>query len=169
VKVLGIDPGTETLGFGLVWRDGTKLRCVEAGILHETGPLAIRLANLYGSLGELIVRLAPDEVAIEEVFYGQNIQTAIRLGQAQATALIAAARVGLTVSGYPPASVKQSLTGNGRAHKRQVQQMVCRLLALDSAPALDASDALAVAITHIHHSGRRRLDDALAAATVRRR
>lgn len=158
MRVLGIDPGTEVMGFGLVHRDGSRLRHVESGALRARGPIGGRLHTLHVELMACFARATPDAVAMEDAFYRRNVRTAIRLGQAQAVVLVAAAAAGLEVAMYPPARVKQALVGNGRAAKEQVQAMVTRLLQLDAPPTpLDASDALGVAICHLQSAGRQRL------------
>lgn len=147
--VLGIDPGTEVMGYGVVASEGSCLRCVDAGVLRTTGELARRLCDLRDGLEVLFDRFAPASVAIEEVFVHKNVRTAIRLGQAQAVLFLAAGARGLAVAGYPPATVKRAVVGNGRAHKLQVRTMVGRLLGIELPTArFDATDALGVAICH---------------------
>lgn len=165
MKVLGIDPGTEVMGYGLVEQRGSSVRMLETGILRARGEIGARLSTLHTQLEALIARAAPDEVAMEEVFHGRNVKTAIRLGQAQATLMLAAAGRSLEVNCYPPATVKKAVVGNGRAAKEQVQLMVKRLLRLRAEQLaelrLDATDALAVALTHLQHASRRKLQAAL--------
>lgn len=150
---LGIDPGTAILGYGLVESDGEQLCLAECGVLR-TGPeepLAQRLASLYAGLTSLIERYRPDDVAVEELFFNRNVQSALAVGQARGVALLAAAHHGLSVTGYTPLQVKHALTGYGRARKTQIQEMVRVLLSLEHAPEPDdAADAVALAICHLH-------------------
>jgi crossover junction endodeoxyribonuclease RuvC len=159
--VLGIDPGTAIMGYGLVRApDGAAspgdFELVEYGTLTTPAgmPLARRLLNLYGQLNSLLDRFSPSEVVVEELFFNRNTTTAIAVGQARGVALLAAASHNLTVQEYTPLQVKQALAGYGRATKEQVQQMVRVLLDLDYTPQPDdAADALALAICHLR--GRR--------------
>jgi crossover junction endodeoxyribonuclease RuvC len=151
--VLGIDPGTAIMGYGVVARAGLDLKLLECGVLTTPAglPLYKRLQDLYAGLMELIQRLHPQEVAIEELFFARNSTTALAVGHARGVALLAAAHSGLTVDEYTPLQVKQAIVGYGRASKDQVQQMVTMLLALDHIPQPDdAADAAAIAICHLH-------------------
>jgi crossover junction endodeoxyribonuclease RuvC len=154
MRVLGIDCGGEYTGYGVVEiLAAGKLCCLTCGAVklspRETLPL--RLGRIYTRLGELISQYQPDEVAIEDVFYALNVKSALKLGQVRGVAMLAAASAGLEVSEYSPLTIKSSVVGYGRAEKPQVQAMVTRLLDLASAPEpMDASDALAIAICHLH-------------------
>lgn len=154
MRVLGIDCGGEYTGFGIVeLRRGNKLSCLAGGAikLSPRDPLPHRLSQIFTRLGELISEYHPDEVAIEDVFYALNIKSALKLGQVRGVAMLAAATAGLAVSEYSPLTIKSSVVGYGRAEKAQVQAMVTRLLNLATAPEpMDASDALAIAICHLH-------------------
>ncbi len=159
--VLGIDPGTAIMGYGLVRAaDGAAspgdFELIEYGTLTTPAgvPLARRLLSLYSQLNVLLDRFSPSEVVVEELFFNRNTTTAIAVGQARGVALLAAANHNLTVQEYTPLQVKQALTGYGRATKDQVQHMVRVLLDLDYTPQPDdAADALALAICHLR--GRR--------------
>lgn len=157
MRVLGIDCGGEYTGYGVVeiFPNG-KLGCLTCGAikLSPREPLPRRLSRIYTQLGIIISEHQPDEVAIEDVFYALNVKSALKLGQVRGVAMLAAAAAGLEVCEYAPLTIKSSVVGYGRAEKEQVQQMVTRLLALAVPPEpKDASDALAIAICHLHTAG----------------
>ncbi len=150
-RILGIDPGSRYTGYGIVDSDKGRSRMIICGRIDATrGTMPERLLLIHESLGRLLAEYTPQEVAVEEVFVNKNAQSALVLGQARGVALCACARAGLGISEYATASVKLALTGQGRADKEQVQHMVKVLLNLRERIALDASDALAVALTHAH-------------------
>jgi crossover junction endodeoxyribonuclease RuvC len=157
MRVLGIDCGGECTGYGVVERHPTgKLSCLTCGAvkLLPRDKLHTRLFRIYMHLGAIISEHQPDEVAIEDVFYALNVKSALKLGQVRGVAMLAAAAAGLEVSEYSPLTIKSSVVGYGRAEKQQVQHMVTRLLELPVPPEpLDASDALAIAICHLHTVG----------------
>jgi crossover junction endodeoxyribonuclease RuvC len=157
MRVLGIDCGGEYTGYGVVQMDsGGRLVCLTCGAikLSPRDPLARRLSRIYTELGALIVEHSPDEVAIEGIFYALNVKSALKLGQVRGVAMLAAAVAGLEVAEYSPLTIKSSVVGYGRAEKQQVQHMVTRLLSLAKPPEpMDASDALAIAICHLHTAG----------------
>lgn len=183
MRVLGIDPGSEVTGWGVVEgdADGRSYRLVEFGALKlsSSPTFAARLLKISRGLEEVIGRLKPDACAIEEAFYAANPKVTLKLGQVRGVALLAAETAGLAIGEYSPRLIKQTVAGYGNADKQQVQQMVQVLLALKSVPEPhDAADALAVAICHFHHAGvRERLGAAearlnlhpTAAASARRR
>jgi crossover junction endodeoxyribonuclease RuvC len=151
VKVLGIDPGTAACGYGIVHESGGRLRAIGHGC-WRTGarerPEA-RLKTIYDGVTALIAEHAPDAVALEESFVGADARIALSVGQARGAVLVAGANAGLRCTEYPPATVKQSVCGYGRADKAQVGKMVRAILGLAEVPAPDhAADALAVAICH---------------------
>ena len=154
MRVLGIDCGTEWTGFGVVeLAPAGRLQCLTCGAirLSPREPLPARLSRIYSRLDELIREHQPDEVAIEDVFYALNVKSALKLGQVRGVAMLAAAVAGLEVAEYAPLSIKSAVVGYGRAEKQQVQLMVARLLELAEPPEpADASDALAIAICHLH-------------------
>jgi crossover junction endodeoxyribonuclease RuvC len=154
MRVLGIDCGSHYTGYGVVEAgSGTGLVCLDCGAikLSPREPLARKLSRIYEGLNMLIDRHRPDEVAIEDVFYALNVQSALKLGQVRGVAMLAAAIAGLQVAEYSPLTIKSSVVGYGRAEKQQVQHMVTQLLGLAEPPEpLDASDALAIAICHLH-------------------
>jgi crossover junction endodeoxyribonuclease RuvC len=149
VIALGIDPGTAVCGFGAVSLDGGRLRLLDAGVIRTAGSDtdADRLRQLHEALRALIAQYAPDRVGVERLFFQRNVQTAMSVGQARGIALLAAAEAGCPVDEPTPNEVKQAVCGNGAADKRQVAEMVARLLGvtLGGVPD-DATDALAVAI-----------------------
>jgi crossover junction endodeoxyribonuclease RuvC len=157
MRVLGIDCGGQYTGYGVV-ELGSRggLLCLACGAikLSPREPLARRLAQIYGQLNALIDEHQPDEVAIEEIFYALNVKSALKLGQVRGVAMLAAAAAGLDVAEYSPLTIKSAVVGYGRAEKEQVQLMVTRLLGLPGPPQpMDASDALAIAICHLHTAG----------------
>lgn len=156
MRVLGIDCGTEYTGYGVVEQNGDgRLICQAVGAirLNSREPLPARLHTIFGRLSELIAQHRPDHVAIEDVFYAVNAKSALKLGQVRGVAMLAAAAAGLPVAEYAPLAIKSAVVGYGRAEKMQVQQMVSRLLCLETLPEpADAADALAIAICHLHTS-----------------
>jgi len=151
VRILGVDPGLQITGFGVVERGAGRLAYVASGCVKSgSGDLAARLKTILEGLREVIAEHRPDEVAIEKVFVNVNPQSTLALGQARGTAICAAVLAGLPVAEYTALQVKQSVVGNGHARKEQVQHMVRRLLALPGEPGRDAADALACAICHAH-------------------
>lgn len=154
MRVLGVDCGGEYTGYGVVEMfDDGKLACLSCGAIKLSPREALprRLSRIYMQLGAIISEHQPDEVAIEDVFYALNVKSALKLGQVRGVAMLAAAAAGLEVSEYSPLTIKSSVVGYGRAEKQQVQHMVTRLLALAEPPEpMDASDALAIAICHLH-------------------
>ncbi|MEE8574430.1 MAG: crossover junction endodeoxyribonuclease RuvC [Thermodesulfobacteriota bacterium] len=156
MKVLGIDPGTRVVGYGVVVKGaGGKLTYTGAGEIKvaATKPLAERLLVISDALDRVFAEFEPDVVAVESVFYSKNVKTAIVMSHMRGVALLKAAAAGLVVHEYSPTVVKQAVVGTGAATKEQVQQMVKLLLKQKEVAGADASDALAVAICHINHSG----------------
>ena len=157
MRVLGVDCGGEYTGYGVVeMLPAGRLCCLSCGAikLSPREPLPRRLSRIYMQLGAIISEHQPDEVAIEDVFYALNVKSALKLGKVRGVAMLAAASAGLEVSEYSPLTIKSSVVGYGRAEKQQVQHMVTRLLDLATPPEpMDASDALAIAICHLHTTG----------------
>jgi crossover junction endodeoxyribonuclease RuvC len=163
MKVLGIDPGTATVGYGVVERPrepGRPLHLLECGIIR-TAPrdsLPRRLQIIHEGLAELIARHHPDVLAVEGIFYATNVRTTVVLGHARGVILLAGAEAGVAVTEYSPALVKKTVAGRGAALKPQVGFMVAKLLKLDAPPLpADAADAIAVALTHFFTTGRIRV------------
>ena len=156
MRVLGIDPGSETTGWGVIDGDARRYRLVEFGTVKASPRerFAARLLKISDGVEALIEKFRPDVCAVEEAFFAVNAKTALKLGQVRGVVLVAAERAGVEIAEYAPRLVKQTVVGYGAAEKQQVQEMVRILLKLREAPApFDASDALAVAITHLHHAG----------------
>src|ERR1044071_10342562 len=156
---MGVDPGSETTGYGVIDSDGRKYELVEyAGIRAPVRfTFAERLLIITQKLEEVIERLKPKACAVEETFYAVNVKSALKLGHVRGVVLVVAARAGLEVAEYSPLEIKSALVGYGRAEKHQVQEMVRLLLGLKEPPnPLDASDALAAAICHINAAATRR-------------
>jgi crossover junction endodeoxyribonuclease RuvC len=156
MRVLGIDPGSETLGWGVVEGSSSKYSLVEYGTVRSNAKIAFskRLLKAYEGVSEVVQRLEPDALAVEDTFYAANVSVALKLGQVRGIMLLLAEQNGLTIGEYSPRLVKQTVVGYGNAEKHQVQQMVKLLLKLETVPAPhDAADALAIAICHFHHAG----------------
>lgn len=149
--ILGIDPGTVVMGYGLIQITGSTLKLVEMDILKpgKVDDPYKKLQLIYNTVSGLIIKYKPDVFAIEAPFFGKNVQSMLKLGRAQGVAIAAAMRHGLDVTEYAPKKIKQSITGNGNASKEQVLKMLQRLLNFKEDPQyFDASDALAVAVCH---------------------
>jgi crossover junction endodeoxyribonuclease RuvC len=147
--VLGIDPGSRHCGYGVVAREGARLRVLASGVIEGgAGPLAERLAAILGALEQVIGRTRPVEAAVEQVHAGPSPRSALVLGQARGVALAAAARAGLPVFEYQPAEVKLAFTGSGRAGKEQMVRTARQLLGV-TAERSDEADALAIAVCHL--------------------
>ena len=154
MRVLGIDPGTATTGFGVIDASGQKVKFVQAGVITtpSTEDMPKRLLTIYQELSQLITEFQPEQMAVELLYFATNVTTAMTVGQARGVVLLSAAQAGLPIYEYTPLQVKQGVTGYGQAKKPQVQEMVKTLLGLKSIPKPDdAADALAVALTHAHH------------------
>jgi crossover junction endodeoxyribonuclease RuvC len=149
VRILGIDPGTATTGFGLIESNGQLLKFIDGGVITTTPDQAMpdRLAIIFSEITELISEFHPDLISVELLYFASNVTTAISVGQARGVVLLAAARANLALAEYTPLQVKQAVTGYGKASKAQVQEMVKTLLKLRQIPRPDdAADALAIAI-----------------------
>lgn len=154
MKIFGIDPGSERTGYGCIASDGSRSQLIVCGAIVASPRASFpeRLLAIHDGLSALIEQHHPDCVAIEDVFHARNVRSALKLGHARGVALLAATRAGVPIAAYSPAEVKRAVVGFGRAEKHQVQQMVCLLLGLVTAPTpYDASDALAIAICHLHN------------------
>ena len=153
--ILGIDPGTATMGWGVVRQEGNRLRYVQHGaiVTPSKWEMPRRLSRLFEGVTELVRGYRPETVAVEELFFNTNVTTAITVGQARGVALLAAYQAGAEVAEYTPLQIKQAITSYGRAEKRQVQEMVKTLLNLREIPKPDdAADGLAIAICHAFSS-----------------
>ncbi|MEX2594724.1 MAG: crossover junction endodeoxyribonuclease RuvC [Anditalea sp.] len=155
--ILGIDPGTNIMGYGLLFIEGKQFNVMQYGVIHlkkyETHE--IKLKKIFERITGIINEFHPDMMALEAPFYGQNVQSMLKLGRAQGVAMAAALARDVPITEYSPKKVKQSVTGNGNSSKEQVAEMLKNLLHLTETPKLlDASDALAVALCHHFHDGR---------------
>ena len=160
MKILGIDPGYAIMGYGIVEMKGNHFSvCCQGAIRTCAGTeMPLRLKYLYESLTEIIKEHKPEEAAIEELFFNTNSKTAIMVGQARGVAILACTNSGLDISEYTPLQIKQALTGQGRADKKQVQFMVKNILALSEVPSPDdVADALAAAVCHGHSWGNKKI------------
>lgn len=153
MKIIGIDPGTATTGFGVIEKIGSKLKFVDAGVISTSAQKAMpdRLSEIHDGLNELIEHHKPQVIAVELLYFSSNVTTAISVGQARGVVLLAVGQHGVELAEYTPLQVKQAVTGYGRADKKQIQEMVKMILGLDGIPKPDdAADGLAIAITHSH-------------------
>lgn len=160
--VLGIDPGTNFMGYAVIKVEGTEMKCLELGVitLNKLRDPYRKLATIFQRIGAVADRFHPTEFALEAPFYGKNVQSMLKLGRAQGVAMAAGLSRGMDVFEYPPLRVKQAVTGVGRASKEQVASIMERLFSADfSGEKLDATDALAVAVCHIQTSQKRLLPD----------
>lgn len=150
MRVLGIDPGTQRTGWGVVERRGTRMQHHGHGIIQprRDAPLEERLLGIFEGLARVLDEYQPGSVAVEDVFHAKHAASALKLGHARGVALLAAARAGLAVHAYPPARVKRMVTGYGAADKAQVAKMIAAFLGLSELPRADAADALAIALCH---------------------
>lgn len=154
--ILGIDPGTKVMGYGLIKEKGKKLTLISSGIvkLGHLDDHALKLAKIFEKTSALIEQYAPDCMALEDPFYGKNIQVILKLGRAQGVAMAAALSKKIEIAEYAPRKIKQSVTGNGNASKEQVAAMLKTLLSFKESPQfLDATDGLAVAVCHAFQGG----------------
>jgi len=153
VRVLGIDSGTICAGYGVVDRDGSRMRAVAYGAIRvpRSASFPERLKRIHEGLRAVIAEFEPDEAAIESLFGGKSIRSALHAGEGRGVAVLAVALAAVPLAEYTPAEIKKAVVGNGRAAKVQVQRMVAAILGLHAAPdSADAADALAVAICHCH-------------------
>ena len=165
--VMGVDPGAANLGFGIVRVEGNHMVALDGGVVETTPelPMERRLERIHEALGELIAWHEPRALAIEQVYFGKNVVSAMAVGQASGVAMLAAAQRGVACFAYTPQAIKMAVCGSGAADKRQVQRMVGSLLSLPEPPTPDhAADALAVAICHGGSAGHRQ---AVATAVTR--
>ena len=157
--IMGVDPGTNVMGYGLLGINGKKLTPIVMGVitLSKVDDHYMRLARIYSRITGLVEQYLPDELAIEAPFYGKNVQSMLKLGRAQGVAIAAALAREIPITEYAPLKVKQAVTGNGSASKEQVANMLCYILKIsqqDRPELLDATDAMAVALTHYYESGK---------------
>jgi crossover junction endodeoxyribonuclease RuvC len=153
--ILGIDPGTNVLGYSIISCKGNVIQLVSMSTLHlkPTEDAYEKLKRIYTSLQEIIKTYKPEEMAVESPFFGKNVQSMLKLGRAQGVAIAAAMVAGLPVTEYSPKKIKMAITGNGNASKQQVSAMLLEMLKLETAPKyFDATDACAVAVCHYYQN-----------------
>ncbi|MBI3317384.1 MAG: crossover junction endodeoxyribonuclease RuvC [Candidatus Omnitrophica bacterium] len=152
MRVLGVDPGTLRTGAGILDSHDSAYVLVTSTVICSPSrrTLAERLLQIYRRLKDLISEFKPEVLSLENVFFGKDLRAMVKIGEARASAMLAASELGIPVVEYAPARVKQAVTGNGRATKDQMQHMVKTLLGLKALPSPDEADALAVAICHLH-------------------
>lgn len=156
MRVLGIDPGSETLGWGVIEGLGSKYALVDFGTVKSRTKqqFSKRLLNMYDGVAEIMALHSPDVLSVEDTFYAVNVGVALKLGQVRGLMLLLAEQRGIEIAEYAPRLVKQTVVGYGNAEKHQVQEMVRILLGMKTVPTPhDAADALAIAICHFHHAG----------------
>ena len=151
MRVIGIDPGTRHLGWGVLDRIGGRIQHIDHGVIDTdaTASIADRLVTIDDALGRIIETHAPNAASVEALFFAKDAQSAAKLGHARGVVLLRLARVGVAIHEYPPARVKRAIAGSGMATKEQVQRTIAQLLSLTVLPKLDASDALANAFAHL--------------------
>lgn len=155
--ILGVDPGTTVMGYGLVAVRRPKVELIQFGVIHlsKYSDHALKLQKIFERVSGLIDEYNPDEVALEAPFFGKNVQSMLKLGRAQGVAMAAALSRSVPIAEYAPRKIKQSVTGNGNASKEQVAKMLMSLFAIQELPKLlDATDALAVAVCHHFQAGK---------------
>ncbi|MBN2529228.1 MAG: crossover junction endodeoxyribonuclease RuvC [Deltaproteobacteria bacterium] len=152
--VLGIDPGTRKTGYGIIRKDGSRLTRLDSGVilLNTKLPYEERLPELFDKLNEIIVTNGPTQGAVESLFFSKNASSALKLGHARGVILLCMQRHALSIASYPPAMVKRSIIGGGRAEKTQIQRVVGAILRAKSPLQEDEADALAIAICHANAS-----------------
>lgn len=153
VRILGIDPGSQVTGYGIVDSTAKTTRAVSWGSIKTTGDHAQRLKDIFAAIGEIVLEFQPSEVAIERVFLSRNPDSALKLGQARAAALCGTFAIDAAIHEYSPRHIKKAVVGTGSAEKTQVQQMMGMLLGIREPIQADAADALAVAMCHANTRG----------------
>ncbi len=154
--ILGIDPGTSVMGYGIIKVESNTVSLIQYGVIHlsKYSDHALKLKKIFDRVSQILNEHTPDEVALEAPFFGKNVQSMLKLGRAQGVAMAAALALEIPITEYAPRKVKQSVTGRGTASKEQVAAMLIRLLKIKEAPKmLDATDALAVAVCHHFQEG----------------
>jgi crossover junction endodeoxyribonuclease RuvC len=154
--ILGLDPGTNVMGYGIIGAQGSKLRLIQFGVIHlkKYAGYELKLKKIFERVLSIVDEFNPDEVALEAPFFGKNVQSMLKLGRAQGVAMAAALYREVPITEYAPKKIKQSVTGNGNASKEQVAQMLMSLLNFKEMPKLlDATDALGVAVCHHFQAG----------------
>ncbi len=152
VRILGIDPGSRITGYGVLDTDGFRHQYITSGFIEINGDtLGDKLGIIFTEISDIVSTWKPASMAIEQVFVKRNVDSALKLGQARGAAICAGIQANLQIGEYTPRAIKKAVVGSGAAEKQQVQQMIQRLLDLDTMPQSDEADALAIAICHAHH------------------
>ena len=152
IRVIGIDPGSRITGYGVIDTDGFRHRFVTSGFIPiKADTLGDKLGIIFVEVSRIVSVWKPESMAIEQVFVKHNADSALKLGQARGAAICAAVQAQLPIGEYTPRSIKKAVAGSGAADKQQIQQMIQRLLGLETLPQSDEADALAIAICHAHH------------------
>ena len=152
IIILGIDPGSRTTGYGVIKTDGRAVFYVDSGCIRVKGEsLSEKIYEIYSGVSSLMIEHQPQAAAVEQVFLGKNVSSALKLGQARGAALAAIANHHIPIAEYAPRTIKQAVVGSGAADKNQVSHMVQYLLKLSGKPQIDAGDALAIALCHAFH------------------
>lgn len=160
--ILGIDPGTNVLGYGLLKVEGKTLSVLEIGVveMQKIGDPYVKLQKIYKTLSEIVERYAPDEMALEAPFYGKNVQSMLKLGRAQGVAMAVGLSRDIVIHEYAPRKIKLSITGSGAASKEQVSAVLSKMLRYENTQKyLDATDALAVAVCHYYQISKPNFDE----------
>jgi len=151
-RIIGIDPGSRTTGYGILDTDGFRHQYITSGYIHIEGEsLAERLGIIFHEVGTVIKQWQPQAMAIEQVFMSKNADSALKLGQARGAAICAAVQADIVVDEYSPRTIKKAVVGSGAADKEQIQHMIKILLSLEDKPQSDEADALAIAMCHANH------------------
>jgi len=151
-RIIGIDPGSRSTGFGVIDSDGLRHTYVTSGFIKISGDeLPERLGMIFEEIGAIVEKWQPQTMAVEQVFVNKNVDSALKLGQARGAAICAGINARLDVGEYTPRAIKKAVIGNGAADKQQIQQMMKILLKLDFVPQSDEADGLAIAICHANH------------------
>lgn len=152
IRILGIDPGSRSTGYGVIDSDGLRHQYVTSGFISIRGEeLPDRLGSIFNEISQVIEKWQPQSMGIEQVFINRNVDSALKLGQARGAAICAGINTGLDVGEYSPRAIKKAVVGNGSADKQQIQQMMKILLKLDFLPQSDEADGLAIALCHACH------------------
>ncbi len=146
--IMGIDPGSQNTGYGILEIKGNEISCIEYGTLVGKGSFAQRILSIGEAIGKIIKKHSPDSIAIEKIFLGKNADSAFKLGHARGVVLFQAAKNNIAIAEYATRSVKKGITGSGAADKETVQKLIFNLLKIKTSPSFDATDALAVAVYH---------------------
>jgi len=155
LRILGIDPGSRYTGYGIIESDGLKSRYIHSGYLRvQADELAEKLGIIFSGISDVIAQWQPEVMAIEQVFVGKNVDSALKLGQARGAAICAGVNAGLSVGEYAPRAIKKAVVGRGSAEKGQIQEIVRIILKLNEKLQADEADALAVALCHAHNNTR---------------